>query len=45
MSRGGGEVAHNVSMDEGGESTPKRRVGNGPIFDETEFEPNMTERP
>ena len=35
------EVAHNVSMDEGG-GTPKRgnrRVGPGPIFDESEFGP------
>ena len=34
------EVAHNVSMDGG--STPKRgnrRVGPGPIFDESEFGP------
>ena len=34
------EVAHNVSMDDG--STPKRgnrQVGNGPIFDESEFGP------
>ena len=36
------EVAHNVSMDEGG-GTPKRgnrRVGPGPIFDESEFGPS-----
>lgn len=36
------EVAHNVSMEGGSTGTPKndsRRVGPGPIFDETEFGP------
>lgn len=36
------QVAHNVSMDAGcaeDPSTPKRRANNGPIFDESEFEP------
>ena len=42
MDIAGMEVAHNVSMDGGSASTPKRGnrpVGHGPIFDETEFGP------
>lgn len=33
------EIAHNVSMDDGN-STPRKKVQMGPIFDESEFGPS-----